>query len=171
MLVVGIGIGLVMQVLVLVVQNDAPAADIGVATSTATFFRSMGGAIGVAMFGALLRHSNTTNIPAAIERFHVPPSQLTPANLNIGSPEQVSALPNPLHLALVTGFAESMQTVFLSAAPFAVLGFVVVCFLREHRLRTRETAPVDVPDSSFEPGEELRREEHVSRKPAGQAAG
>ena len=53
MLVVGIGIGLVMQVLVLAVQNDAPPKDIGVATSTATFFRSMGGSLGVALFGAI----------------------------------------------------------------------------------------------------------------------
>src|SRR5439155_19206837 len=53
MLVVGVGIGLVMQVLVLVVQNDARPADIGVATSTATFFRSVGGSFGVAIFGAI----------------------------------------------------------------------------------------------------------------------
>src|SRR5215207_5448275 len=53
MLVLGIGIGLTMQVLVLVVQNDAPPRDIGVATSTATFFRSMGGSLGVALFGAI----------------------------------------------------------------------------------------------------------------------
>ena len=53
MLVLGVGIGLVMQVIVLVVQNDAPPRDIGVATSTATFFRSMGGSLGVALFGAI----------------------------------------------------------------------------------------------------------------------
>ena len=53
MLVVGVGIGLVMQVLVLVVQNDAKPQDIGVATSTATFFRSVGGAFGVAIFGTI----------------------------------------------------------------------------------------------------------------------
>ena len=53
MLVVGIGIGLVMQVLVLVVQNDVRPQDIGVATSTATFFRSVGGAFGVAIFGTI----------------------------------------------------------------------------------------------------------------------
>src|SRR5207253_512711 len=53
MLVVGVGIGLVMQVLVLVVQNDAPPQEIGVATSTATFFRSVGGSFGVAIFGAI----------------------------------------------------------------------------------------------------------------------
>jgi MFS family permease len=53
MAVVGIGIGLVMQVLVLAVQNDAPPGDIGVATSTATFCRSMGGSFGVAVLGAI----------------------------------------------------------------------------------------------------------------------
>ena len=53
MLVVGVGIGLVMQVLVLVVQNDVPPGQIGVATSTATFFRSVGGAFGVAIFGSI----------------------------------------------------------------------------------------------------------------------
>src|SRR5436309_15626133 len=53
MLVVGVGIGLVMQVLVLVVQNDVRREDIGVATSTATFFRSVGGSFGVAIFGAI----------------------------------------------------------------------------------------------------------------------
>src|ERR1700745_4396397 len=53
MAVVGVGIGRVMQVLVLVAQNDVPPKDIGVATSTATFFRSVGGAFGVAIFGAI----------------------------------------------------------------------------------------------------------------------
>src|SRR5439155_16687510 len=53
MLVVGVGIGLVMQVLVLVVQNDVRRQDIGVATSTATFFRSVGGSFGVAIFGTI----------------------------------------------------------------------------------------------------------------------
>ena len=62
MLVVGIGIGLVMQVLVLVVQNDAPPRDIGVATSTATFFRSMGGSLGVALFGAIFASRLTSEL-------------------------------------------------------------------------------------------------------------
>ena len=68
MLVVGIGIGLVMQVLVLVVQNDAPPRDIGVATSTATFFRSMGGSLGVALFGAIFASRLTDELAAARRR-------------------------------------------------------------------------------------------------------
>ena len=68
MLVLGVGIGLVMQVIVLVVQNDAPSRDVGVATSTATFFRSMGGSLGVAVFGAIFASrlaSELTALPAA----------------------------------------------------------------------------------------------------------
>src|ERR1051326_4389380 len=57
MAVVGVGIGLVMQVLVLVVQNDARPRDIGVATSTATFFRSVGGSFGVAIFGTIFANN------------------------------------------------------------------------------------------------------------------
>ena len=65
MLVVGVGIGLVMQVLVLVVQNDARPEDMGVATSTATFFRSVGGSFGVAIFGAIFASGLTAQLAQA----------------------------------------------------------------------------------------------------------
>ena len=68
MLVLGVGIGLVMQVIVLVVQNDAPPRDIGVATSTATFFRSMGGSLGVALFGAIFASRLTSELDDAPRR-------------------------------------------------------------------------------------------------------
>ena len=120
-------------------------------TSGATFFRSMGGAIGVAMFGALLRHENASTIPDRIRQFKVPPEQLTTDNLSIGTPAEVARLPDMLHSAVITGFADSMQTVFFSAAPFAILGFVVVLFLREQRLDTRAAGPADVADTSLDP--------------------
>ena len=86
MLVVGVGIGLVMQVLVLAVQNDAPARNIGVATSTATFFRSMGGSLGVAIFGAIFA-SRLAN-----ELALVPGAGGLSGGANI-RPDQVHALP------------------------------------------------------------------------------
>jgi EmrB/QacA subfamily drug resistance transporter len=147
----GIGIGMSMQVLVLATQNAVDRADMGVATSGATFFRSMGGAIGVAMFGALLRHENASTIPDRIREFKVPIAQLTPGNLSIGTPADVAKLPGALHDAVVYGFADSMQVVFFSAAPFAILGFVVVLFLREQRLSTRHAEPADVADASLDP--------------------
>jgi EmrB/QacA subfamily drug resistance transporter len=154
MAVTGIGIGMSMQVLVLATQNDVDRADLGVATSGATFFRSMGGAIGVAMFGALLRHQNAITIPARIKEFKVPAEQLNSDTLSIGSPADVAQLPEALHNAVINGFADSMQVVFFSAAPFAILGFLVVLFLREHRLDTREAEVVDpagVADASPDP--------------------
>ena len=66
MFITGAGIGMVMQVLVLATQNAVPHADLGVATSGATFFRSLGGAMGVAVFGALLTHRLRDTIPAQL---------------------------------------------------------------------------------------------------------
>ena len=154
MAITGIGIGMSMQVLVLATQNAVDRADLGVATSGATFFRSMGGAIGVAMFGALLRHENASTIPDRIKEFKVPAEQLSGDNLSIGSPADVAQLPDALHNAVVNGFADSMQVVFFSAAPFAILGFIVVLFLREQRLDTRKAEvvePAGVADASLDP--------------------
>jgi EmrB/QacA subfamily drug resistance transporter len=144
MLVTGLGIGMVMQVLVLAAQNAVGQRDLGVATSGATFFRSMGGAIGVAVFGALLSHRLVSTIPAALARVGVPPSQLAKvgAGANSATPAQIGALPEPIHTAVITGFAEAIQTAFLAAVPFALAGFIVVLFLREHPLRQHAlTAP------------------------------
>ena len=154
MAITGIGIGMSMQVLVLATQNAVDRADLGVATSGATFFRSMGGAIGVAMFGALLRHENASTIPDRIKEFKVPAEQLSGDTLSIGSPADVAQLPAALHDAVVNGFADSMQVVFFSAAPFAILGFIVVLFLREQRLDTRKpevVEPAGVADAALDP--------------------
>ncbi len=137
MFVVGVGIGMSMQVLVLATQNSVKRSDMGVATSGAAFFRSMGGAIGVSMFGALLTHRLVSTIPAWAERLHVPASQLGDVRHSLGTPSDIAKIPDPAHAAVIHGFAEAMQTVFLSAAPFAILGAVVVFFLHEHRLATR----------------------------------
>ena len=142
MLVTGLGIGMVMQVLVLAAQNAVEHKDLGVATSGATFFRSMGGAAGVAVFGALLSHRLRDTIPAALTEAGVPPERLATvgAPATSGTPAEIAALPEPIHTAIITGFAEAMQTAFLSAVPFVVIGFLVVLFLRETTLRQRPTA-------------------------------
>ncbi|MGH3896736.1 MAG: hypothetical protein ACRDTA_00495, partial [Pseudonocardiaceae bacterium] len=57
-----------------------------------------------------------------------------------GTPAEIAALPEPVHTAVITGFAEAMQTAFLAAVPFVVIGFLVVLFLRETALRQRPTA-------------------------------
>lgn len=149
MFITGIGIGLVLQVLILAAQNAVPHADLGVATAGATFFRSLGGAMGVAVFGALLTHRLRDTIPAQLKAAGVPADRMPSGSRALGTPEQIAALPEPIHLAVTAGFAEALQTTFLAAVPFAVLGFVILLFLRETPLRetTGQTAGEDIGEA------------------------
>jgi EmrB/QacA subfamily drug resistance transporter len=131
MIVVGVGIGLVMQVLVLVVQNDARPQEIGVATSTATFFRSVGGAFGVAIFGTIfatrLAH-RLADLPRSVT-----------ARLGSGvhlNPAQAKHLPPQVHADFLAAFAHSLHGVFLFGMAMAAVPFVLSWFLKEVPLRT-----------------------------------
>jgi EmrB/QacA subfamily drug resistance transporter len=139
MFVFGVGIGMVMQVLILAIQNSVPYADLGVATSAANFFRSLGGAFGVAVFGAAL----TARLNTELARY-LPPSALEqvgddPAAL-VSSPAQIRALPDELRSGIIQAMANSIDDVFLLAVPLLVVGFVLALFLRE--LPLRETVHV-----------------------------
>jgi EmrB/QacA subfamily drug resistance transporter len=125
MAIVGLGIGMVMQVLVLAVQNAVDRRDLGVATSALTFFRSMGGAVGVAAFGALLSHGLRDRLPGAG----------TESGRLLGTPDAIHRLSPPARDAVVDAFAETLQTVFLAAVPITLAGFLVAVFLPELRLR------------------------------------
>jgi hypothetical protein len=136
MLVVGVGIGLVMQVLVLAVQNDAPARDVGVATSTATFFRSMGGSLGVALLGAIFASRLASELTAL-------PGDAT-ARLGGGvniSPAEVHALPPEIRHEFLLAFVHALQPVFLVGAALTAVTFLLSLLLKEVPLRS--TAPAD----------------------------
>src|SRR5690606_28175151 len=109
MLVAGLGIGMVMQVLVLAAQNAVPHADLGVASSGATFCRTRGGAVGVAIFGALLAHRMSHTFPAALAEAGVPLERIRSASgaATASTPAEIADLPEPIHTAVVTGFAEA----------------------------------------------------------------
>jgi EmrB/QacA subfamily drug resistance transporter len=131
MVVVGIGLGLVMQVLVLVVQNDARPQEIGVATSSATFFRSVGGAFGVAIFGAIFASRLSHRLA------HLPRS----VTVRLGSgvhlnPAQVKHLPPRVHADFLNAFAHSVHGVFLFGMALTLVPFVLSWFLKEVPLRT-----------------------------------
>jgi EmrB/QacA subfamily drug resistance transporter len=131
MLVVGVGIGLVMQVLVLVVQNDARPEDIGVATATATFFRSVGGSFGVAIFGAIFASRLSDQLA------HLPRNVV--ARLGSGvhlSPEQVRHLSPAVHADFLQAFATALHGVFLWGLGIAVIPFALSWLLKEVPLRT-----------------------------------
>lgn len=134
MVVLGAGLGMVMQVLVLAVQNAVEHRDLGTATSAATFFRSMGGALGVAVFGAILSDRLATHIPERLAAAGVEPSG---GNGNLlGTPDAIAALPAPVRDAVLGGFADSLSDIYVLAVPIALLGFLVVLFLPELALRT-----------------------------------
>jgi EmrB/QacA subfamily drug resistance transporter len=132
MLVVGVGLGLVMQVLVLVVQNDAQPQDIGVVTSMATFFRSVGGSFGVAIFGAIF----ASRLAGELSRMpHDVVARLGGGGVHL-SPQQVKQLPPAVHADFLQAFAHALHGVFLWGMAMAIVPFVLSWFLREVPLRT-----------------------------------
>ncbi len=135
----GLGLGLVMQVLVLIVQNAVAYEDLGVATSGATFFRSIGASFGVAIFGAVFASRLGDQLADAFRGAELP------AGVSVDTleadPRGIAELPSTLQPAAVEAYATSITDVFLYAAPVALLGFVLAWFLKEDRLRGSVTAP------------------------------
>jgi EmrB/QacA subfamily drug resistance transporter len=131
MVVVGVGIGLVMQVLVLAVQNDARPQEIGVATSTATFLRSVGGSFGVALFGAIF----ASRLTDALKQ--LPPESLKYLRGGVHlSPAQAAKLPPDVHASFLDAFAHSLHGVFLWGMALAIIPFGLSWLLKEIPLRT-----------------------------------
>ncbi|GLW51374.1 EmrB/QacA family drug resistance transporter [Streptomyces sp. NBRC 14336] len=135
----GLGLGLVMQVLVLIVQNAVPYEDLGVATSGATFFRSIGASFGVAVFGSVFAGRLDDKLADAFRGAQLPPG--VSADALESDPRGIAELPGSLQPAAVEAYATSITDVFLYAAPVALLGFVLAWFLKEDKLRGSVTAP------------------------------
>jgi EmrB/QacA subfamily drug resistance transporter len=132
MLVLGLGLGLVMQVLVLAVQNAVEFRIMGVATSGAILFRQIGGSIGLAVFGAIFSNSLHSKLAA-----NLPPGSRVPKTVN---PAVVRTLPPRLHDAYARAIAESLHPVFLTAAVIAGIAFFLTWLLRDVPLRTTSRA-------------------------------
>ena len=132
MLTMGIGMGMLMQVVILAVQNAVPYADMGAATAGISFFRSMGAAFGVAVFGTLLTTGLLHFLP-----LYVPSDAL--AGQSVGaltsSPAQLRALPPDVLNGVVQAFSHALHRVYLWAIPVGLLGFVGAWLLPEIPLR------------------------------------
>jgi EmrB/QacA subfamily drug resistance transporter len=143
MLVLGLGLGGVMQVLVIIVQNGVPHSELGVATSGATFFRSIGGSFGTAIFGAIFSNVLAGNLASHLHGASLPAgfssADATPALLN--------RLPAAVHQGFVAGYAQSIQTVFLVAVPIAALAFLATWLIPQVELRQWPTAAATAPAS------------------------
>ncbi|WP_416873377.1 MFS transporter [Kitasatospora sp. SC0581] len=156
-LVFGLGLGLVMQVLVLIVQNSVGYEDLGVATAGATFFRSIGASFGVSIFGTVFASGLRSRLADALAGVPLPPG-FRPEVIT-SDPRVIPRLPTAVQPGVYHAYAESITRVFLYAVPVAVVAFVLSLFLREQKLRSTVTAP-DLSESiGFNPVERTSLDE------------
>jgi EmrB/QacA subfamily drug resistance transporter len=141
MLMLGYGFGNTTQVLVLAAQNAVDRADIGVATSTATFMRQMGGTFGTAIFGSILVGTLATNISAAFPGGT--PAGIDPARIT-GAPATIAQLPPAVKEPVINSFVDAIQTTFMWGVPVLVVAFILSLFLKELKLQGREDVIVPV---------------------------
>jgi EmrB/QacA subfamily drug resistance transporter len=132
MVVLGLGLGCVMQVLVIAVQNAVPHSELGVATSGATFFRSIGGSFGTAIFGAIFANVLTGNLTRYLAGTRLPAGFIGAAG---ASPAALAKLPPAVHSGYIQAVTASLHPVFLWAVPFAILAFAITWLLKEVPLR------------------------------------
>jgi len=139
---IGMGLGFSMQTIVIALQNSVDFKDMGVATSANTFFRSIGGTIGVALFGTIYANRLAHNLPIAVAKLQA----TNPAALAGATPEKFAKLREntsvlktftpELQTSILHAFVQSFHVVFLSAVPVVTIGLVFAFALRETPLRT-----------------------------------
>lgn len=134
MVVLGLGMGMVMQVLVLAVQNGAEPADMGVVTSAVNFFRSLGGSFGVAVFGAIFSALLTDRLESFLPAGALAGAGLDPESLS-ASPEQLRSLPADLLEPTVRALSEATTAVFRYSVPVLLVGFALAFLLPALPLR------------------------------------
>ncbi|TWV43626.1 MFS transporter [Streptomyces misionensis] len=139
MAVLGAGIGLVMPVLVLAVQNSVRPADLGTATSANNYFRQIGGSVGAAVFGTLF----ADRLADALRRELPPGAGARLPDPESLTPQLVHALPPALRDAYIRAYADAMPRVFLYLVPVLVLGLLAAFFLKEKPLVSHHTAESD----------------------------
>jgi len=139
MVVLGAGLGMVMQNLSLVVQNDTPVEQLGAATSNVSFFRSVAGAIGVTIMGSILASQVTSHIKGSLETF-VPttPDEVDALkSLATGTLPNVSALPDTVRVIVESAYGNGIADAFLIAIPLAFISLLAIIFLPNKSLSTK----------------------------------
>ncbi|CAL9606647.1 Multidrug resistance protein 3 [Streptomyces sp. enrichment culture] len=135
MAVLGAGVGMLMQNLVLAAQNDVPAAELGAATSVLSFFRSMGGTIGTSVLGAILANRVADEMAEGLKDAGIAGAAGGGAGGEGGVPD-MTTLPAPLRPIVEHAYGVSTADLFLVATPFALLALVAVVFIKEKPLKT-----------------------------------
>jgi len=148
MVVVGLGLGAVMQTFTLVVQNAVTREDLGVATAATQFTRSTGATVGIAVFGTIMTNRMQTEIPA-----HLPPAARRHSAALFGDsgggvgavldPSSLSHLPAPVVEGIQQGLAAAMHPVFVAGLPVLAVAFLATLLVKELPLRTVAFADMD----------------------------
>jgi Na+/melibiose symporter-like transporter len=133
MIVLGLGVGAILSVLTIAVQNAVEMRDLGAGTASVNFFRTLGATIGVAVFGTILASRLDTELTDRLVGVDLP-AGVTGDSI-AGSPRAIAALPEPLHSAAAGALSASITTVFAVAAVVMVGGFVISIRMRELPLR------------------------------------
>lgn len=141
MVMVGVGVGSTQQNLVLAVQNQVALRDMGAASSTVAFFRSLGGAAGVAALGALLSSHVSTAITSGLTAAGIPASATSSSG---GQIPNLATLPAGIRTIVENAYGSSVALMFLVAAPLALIALLAILFLREVPLRTT----IDMDDAA-----------------------
>jgi len=149
MLVVGLGLGSTMQVLVLAVQNSVGYQDLGVATSGATLFRSIGGAVGTAILGSIFSNRLKTKLAVALTHLHTPlvPAIAKKIEGGADNPAALKKLPAPVHAVYVHAFTIALSPVFLVAAGASAVAFLLSLMLEQRPLRDSVSAASGIGES------------------------
>ena len=147
MLIVGLGLGMVMQVLVVAVQNAVDHKDLGVATSAATLFRLIGGSVGTAVLGALF----SSRLALNLREFLPVDGAASAHSLSTISPRMLNTLPAATRTGYAHAFTASLETVFLTATAIAFVGFGLSWLMPDRRLR--DTIAIEAGKVGHEIGE------------------
>lgn len=156
--ILGLGIGLSMQVLTIIVQSSVAYSDLGVATSGVTFFRTMGSAFGASIFGSLYANFLADRLPAAVAES----PGVSPADL--ASPSELHQLDDAVIAPIVNAYAGALSDVFLWAVPVALLAFVLALFLPQVRLGNDLAPSANDLGGGFGAPEALSNDEVLGRR-------
>lgn len=163
MALMGLGVGMMMQNLVLCTQNQVEPSDLGAASSTVTFFRSLGGAVGVSVLGSIM--SSRISHYATDTIGQLKPEEQMAAGKAMGSGQipDMDLLPAPIRTWLESAYGHGIADIFLYVAPIALLGFLVTLFIKEVPLRTKgalaqaaESSGESAPPVAGTPAEAVR---------------
>ena len=155
-IILGAGLGASMQTIVIALQNAVDFKDLGIATSSNTFFRSLGGAFGTAIFGTILSQQIGKNLEAGFRELALTnPDEIAKLDPSVisslqSNTEAISTLPVDTQNTVLTAFMDSFQVVFWVAVPVMVIGFFFALFLREKPLQDSKEHATARQDASGE---------------------